>query len=94
MIQRRNNVNIGIGFGILLPMFIFGMLFGIATVAHLPLRTRTLALIAICANLLTMRLFRRQRAAESVRGVVLATVGLAVIWVVYFYAEIIAEING
>jgi hypothetical protein len=92
IIFRKNNLNIGIGIGLLLPLIVFGILFGIVQ-AGLPLKIRTIALIAICANLLITRPFRRNRAAESVRGVVMTTVALAALWIFNFYQEISAEWN-
>jgi hypothetical protein len=92
-IFRRNNLNIGIGMGIFLPLCVFAVLFGIVQLG-LPLKIRTIALISLCANMLIMRPFRRNRAGDSIRGVVLSTVVLAALWIFNFYQEISAEWNG
>jgi uncharacterized membrane protein YdjX (TVP38/TMEM64 family) len=88
---RRNNLNIGIGLGMLLPLILFSLLSAIGSLVGLPLKTRTLALIGICLNILLMQFYRKMRANESVRGIVLATVGLALIWFAWFHEEIFAE---
>ncbi len=92
-IFRRNNLNIGAGVGLLLPIVVFGVLFGIVQMG-LPLKMRTIALIGICANMLLMRPFRRNRAGDSIRGVVFATCALAALWIFNFYQDISAEWNG
>ena len=91
-IFRKNNLNIGIGLGLCVPLAVFGVLYGIVQ-AGLPLKMRTISLIAICANMLLMRPFRLNRSGDSVRGVVFATVGLAALWIFNFYQEISAEWN-
>jgi cytochrome bd-type quinol oxidase subunit 2 len=91
-IFRKNNLNIGIGLGLFVPLAVFGVLFGIVQ-AGLPLKLRTIALIAICANMLLMRPFRLNRSGDSVRGLVFTTVGLAALWIFNFYQEISAEWN-
>ena len=92
-IFRKNNLNIGIGLGLMLPIIVFYVLLGVVKMG-LPLKIRTIALIAICANALAINLFRRNRAGESMRGMVLATVAMAAIWIFYFYQEISAEWNN
>jgi hypothetical protein len=92
-IFRRNNLNIGIGLGTLLPLGVSFLLLGIITAFDLPFKTRTAALVGICANIYTLRSFQSNRANQSVRGVVIATVVLAGLWFVWFYEEIIAELG-
>ena len=87
---NKNNLNIGIGLGLLLPLVLFGVFYGVAQLG-LPLKLRTLALIAICTNMILINRFRKSRAGESVRGTVLATVVLAAVWLFNFYEEISAE---
>lgn len=74
----------------MLPMLLFGVFYGIAQMG-LPLKLRTLALIAICSNMILINRFRKSRAGDSVRGTVLATIVLAVVWLFNFYEEISAE---
>ena len=88
---KKNNLNIGIGLGILLPMVIFGILSSVFNLAGLPLKTRTIGLICICLNILTLQRFKANRANESIRGTVLATVALCALWLLYFGQEIYNE---
>jgi hypothetical protein len=91
MFFRRNNLNIGLGLGILVPMTVFGLLFGLTGLTGLNFKTRTLALIAICLNMLLVSNFRKNRANESIRGLVIATVVMAFVWFAWFYKDITAE---
>ncbi|MCB0602619.1 MAG: hypothetical protein KDC28_15385 [Saprospiraceae bacterium] len=92
---KRNNLALGLLLGVCLPVALYGILLTIydfmedhdllANVSFSPtFRTRTLALVAICSNLLLMRLFSKNYAPDSMRGVVLATFLLVVAWVVRF----------
>jgi hypothetical protein len=92
-IFKKNNLNIGIGLGLILPMILFAVFLGLLQIG-LPLKVRTVALIGICANALVINVFRKNRAGESVRGVAFATVTLAIVWGINFYQEISAEWNG
>lgn len=56
---------------------------------NLPVRERTLLLLVICLNLIPFRRFNHYRKVASLRGVVTATVILAVIWIVRYYATLI-----
>jgi hypothetical protein len=94
MIFRRNNLNIGIGLGILFPMAVFGILLGITQLASIPLKMRTMALIAICTNIFITTQFRKNRAGESMRGSVLATVVLSIVWAIWFGQEIFEELQN
>ncbi len=91
MFFRRNNLNIGIGLGMIVPIIFFGLLSSIVSLSGLQFKTRSLALIAICLNMLIVRMFRKNRANESIRGIVLATVVMAFVWFAWFYKDIFAE---
>ena len=90
---KRNDLFLGIGIGLFVPMLIFFFLFGITNFTHLPFKTRTLSLIAICSNILFLRFYAKLRALQSTNGVMYATFFLAVIWIVWFYQEIMQDIN-
>ena len=47
-------------------------------------RGRTLLLVAICLNLIPMHIFRRRNAYNSMRGVVLPTMGYCIYWLLKF----------
>ena len=89
---KKNNLNIGIGLGILVPLLIFGILTSIVNMGGWAFKLRTIALISLCFNMLIMRFFRKNRAAESIRGITLATVGLSAVWLIYFGQEIYNEL--
>lgn len=92
MLFRRNNINIGIGLGILVPMIVFGLLYSLFNLLGLTtIKTRTLALISVCLNMVLVNNFRKFRAGESMRGTVLATVAMAFGWFAWFYNDITAE---
>lgn len=88
---KKNNLNIGIGLGILVPLIIFGILSSIVNMGGWSFKVRTLALISLCFNMIVMRFFKTNRANESVRGTVLATVGLCAVWLIYFGEDIYNE---
>lgn len=94
MLFRRNNLFIGVGLTLVVSILVFTILNAITDAASLPFKIRTLALIAICANMLIVRGFRKNRANESIRGAVLATVVLSIIWIVWFGAEIYDELQN
>ncbi len=91
MLFRRNNLNIGIGLGLLVPIMTFVFLFGLINLFNWNMKTRTLALVAVCLNMLVVSNFRKHRAGESIRGTVIATVVMALGWFAWFYQEIMAE---
>jgi predicted tellurium resistance membrane protein TerC len=91
MIFRKNNLNIGIGLGIIFPMLFFGIVLGITNLTSVNFKLRSVALIGLCSNMILMQIFRKNRSNESIRGVVFATIGLAAIWFIYFGQEILEE---
>ena len=91
MLFRRNNLNIGIGLGILVPFATFSILTSLIALTGLTFKTRSIALIAICLNMLVMQGFRKNRANESIRGLVITTFAMAILWFTWFYKEITAE---
>lgn len=99
MIFDRNNLLIGLAAGLVLPFIGYALLIllfeqieaaGLASsVGFSPtFRTRTLAVIAICLNLIPVNIFRRRRLTESMRGVVFATTFYVLVWVIYFSSSI------
>jgi ABC-type spermidine/putrescine transport system permease subunit II len=91
MIFRKNNLNIGIGLGIIFPMLFVALVLGTIALFHKSFKPRTVALIGLCSNMILIELFRKTRANESIRGTVIATVCLAVVWFIYFGQEIMEE---
>ena len=52
-------------------------------------KTRTLALMAICINVLPMNYFRRSYRQKSLRGLVTGTMVLALAWFFYFGRDLL-----
>lgn len=95
---QRNSIVSGLVFGLLLPTVCFGMLFALFNLLHKigdgtgiglteNFLVRTSAIVSIAVNLLPMNQFRARRMDLSMRGVVIATGLLALVWVVYFGRE-------
>lgn len=96
----KNSIPLGLGIGLLLPLIGFGLiyfLYGQLEAANIVsekgfspyFRERTAGIIAICLNLLPLNYYQKRRATNSMRGVVLATIVLVIIWVVYFGSYIL-----
>jgi hypothetical protein len=85
---RKNNMNLGVGISILSPFVVFGLFWSIVFLTHLPLKIRTLALMAICVNMLWVFAFSKRRLNNSLRGATFGTFGMALIWLLNFYQEI------
>ena len=94
MLFRRNNLSIGIGLVLLTSMLVFGILNTITDLSSLPFKVRTIALIAICSNMLLIRQFRKNRAGESIRGAVITIVVLSILWIIWFGQEIVVELQN
>jgi hypothetical protein len=95
MIAQRNRIASGLLYGLLMPAAVLAVLFGLfglldqgglASGEGLAnnFRIRTLALAALAVNLWLIRIFRRRRWEEAMRGVVIATGLYALGWVIYF----------
>lgn len=92
---NRNEIWVGLLFGVLLPAFGFLFLYEIFSLLEIRgaasgegfspnFRERTLAVIAIALNLIPLNIFRRRRWDLSMRGVVIATAVLAFAWLFFF----------
>jgi hypothetical protein len=98
---NKNSLLLGLGIGLLLPLAGFLIVyFGYIQLAESGVvsqrgfspyfRERTSAVIAICLNLIPLNIFLKRRATQSMRGIVLATVLLVILWVIYFGQYIIS----
>lgn len=99
MILNKNNLWIGLGIGLVLPFIGYALLltlyeqleatgFGTSIGFSPHFRQRTLAVIAICLNIIPLNRFQRRRMTESMRGVVMATTLYVFLWVIYFSSSI------
>ncbi|MEL6988008.1 MAG: hypothetical protein AAGK97_09265 [Bacteroidota bacterium] len=93
MVSNKNSLILGLAIGICLPIALYGILLVLydAGISMLDasgyssdFRGRTLTLIALCSNLLAVRYFRKQRADNSIRGIVIATSIFAIAWIWIF----------
>ena len=96
---REDTFKSGFIVGILVPIVAYGMwtlLFSTLTSLNImdPVgfsatwRARTLALLAICSNLIPFNLYKKAHQDNSMRGMVLPTVVLVGIWVYLFQGAI------
>lgn len=92
---NRNEIWIGLVFGILLPLLGFTILYQLFSLLEIKgaasgagfsqnFRERTLAIVAIALNLIPLNIFRRRRWDLSMRGIVVATAALAFVWLFKF----------
>jgi len=89
---KRDSVWVGLGIGIMVPAAVYGVLLllyqlldsmGVLTDVGFAddFRTRTLALVAICANLILMQTFRKKvYQHETIRGMLIASMILVAVW--------------
>ena len=95
--KNKDHILIGITAGLILPALSYGILtliyelldsVGLASGLNLSsqFRQRTIALIAICTNLILVNYFNRRYLLNSMRGVVFPTLAFVVVWVIYFKA--------
>ncbi|MEL6655999.1 MAG: hypothetical protein AAFY48_21335 [Bacteroidota bacterium] len=54
-------------------------------------RTRTIGLLALALNLIPMRFFRKRRANQAIRGLVLATMAYGLVWVYFFGQQLLGS---
>ncbi len=99
MFYQRNHVLVGLGIGLAIPIVAYALILtlfeGIDNMAGFTnvelakaIKPRTIALMAICVNILVMQYYRRLRAEESMRGIFVAVGICAIAWVAKYGAEI------
>ena len=97
---KKDSVWLGIGIGLLVPAAIYALLITIYTLLDTmgvfsdvgfaeDFRIRTLALFSICGNLVMMQRFRNSYRHETMRGVLIASMILVMIWFFIFGIKII-----
>ena len=88
---KRDDVWTGMLLGIIVPLVVYGILIllyafldsmGVLTDVGFAedFRTRTLSLVAICCNLLLMQNYRKTSRNETIRGMLIASMILVVVW--------------
>ena len=99
MIWNKNEIWIGLLVGLLLPFVGYAVLLMIyeflenmgwaSGAGFIDLsRPRTLALVAICLNIIPMNKFMSWQQGHSMRGVLIITMVYAVTWFFYFRTDI------
>ena len=97
---KKDSVWFGISVGLLVPAAVYALLITIYTLLDSmgifsdvgfaeDFRIRTLALFAIVANLVMMQRFRNSYKHETMRGVLIASMILVMIWFFIFGIKII-----
>lgn len=97
---KKDSVWRGIGLGILVPVIVYAALLTLYTVLDSmgifsdvgfaeDFRVRTLALFAICANLILMQRYRKSYQNETIRGILVASMIIVLIWFLFFGIKII-----
>lgn len=97
---KKDSVWFGIAVGLLVPAAIYALLITIYTLLDSmgifsdvgfaeDFRIRTLALFSICANLVLMQRFRNSYRHETMRGILIASMVLVVIWFFIFGIKIL-----
>ena len=98
--DRYNSILVGILTGLVVPFVGFAVLLLVyeqldqagwlsSEGFSISFRRRTLVVIAICLNIIPLRIFQNRRANDSLRGLVGMTVLLVVAWFVYYGGEIL-----
>lgn len=91
----RDSFVLGLLIGLVFPVMIYGILLTIFDALETRLlvsdvgfspdfRFRTLALVAICSNLIPFHLYRRWGRDNTMRGMVLPTIGFVIYWFVMY----------
>lgn len=86
MIPRNDHLLLGLAVGLLVPLVGYALLlqltdyFSASAGRPLSFKPRTVALVALCLNILPMNVFRRSYRTRCLRGLVTATVLLALVW--------------
>lgn len=97
---KKDSVWFGIAIGLLVPALIYALLITIYTLLDSmgifsdigfaeDFRIRTIALFSICGNLVLMQRYRKSYRHETIRGILIASMVLVVIWFFIFGIKII-----
>jgi hypothetical protein len=91
----RNEIWIGLLMGLVVPLLGFGLLYGVfalldqeGAVSSIGLskdfRLRTIGIVSIGLNAILMNRFQKNRATQSMRGIVIITFVYVVVWLYFF----------
>ena len=89
MLPRNDHFLIGLAVAVFVAFLAYFMLMQVDTLlagggGGTIFRPRTLALMAICINVLPMNVFRRTYRTRSMKGLLVGVMGLAAAWFFYY----------
>lgn len=103
MFLKKNNLLFSLALGLFFPILTAAIVMiileqiirlgGAEGSADAVVRPRTVYLIGICINLLLINYYKKLRYDQSMRGIVIATSILGLIWVIRFGSEIIGQMQ-
>jgi hypothetical protein len=99
--EQNNNIMIGILLGATIPIIGYlciesvfelmtsqGLMDEVSSASELK-RTRTMALIAICTNIIGVQIFKGRRYGQLLNGIIIATFIYAGFWILLFKTNLI-----
>jgi len=95
MVPKNDNILIGLAVSLILPAIAYFLLLQLqsmiveASGRPISFELRTLALIAICLNVIPLNFFRRVYRNRSLRGLATGTMVLAMGWFFYFGRDLL-----
>ena len=102
-IWKKNSLWIGLAIGLLFPLFGFSIVYGIfdlmvssgimdeANMSWQGKRMRTIVVIGICTNVFWIRKLNGPYTSETLRGVIIGTMLLAIGWFIIYYPDLYAS---
>lgn len=95
MVPRNDNLLVGLVVSLLIPVIAYFLLGGLQEMISdgaqrsFAFKERTVALIAICLNVLPLNYFRKTYRNRSLRGLATGTMILAFAWFFYYGRELL-----
>ena len=97
---KKDSILLGIGIGLVVPFVGYALLLELydqlaanGVISDIGLsessRKRTIALLALCLNLIPFILYNRRWYYNTMRGIVFPTVFYAALWFIYFGSKLI-----
>ncbi len=97
---KKDSVWVGLGMGLLVPAVVYVLLFILYSLLDSmdvfsdmgfaeDFRIRTLALFSICANLVLVQRYRKSYYNETIRGIMIGSMILVIIWFFIFGIKIL-----
>lgn len=95
MVSKYDHLLVGLLTSVVITFIAYALLIqGVEWASDLAQRNivfqpRTVALMAICLNVLPMNYFRRRYHHKSLRGLVIGTMAMAALWFVYYGRDLL-----